>query len=149
MPIRHRVKHKVYGAVFNGGNRIGIHGDIFEAAGLVREPNDAVCGGICAYNASARTPKVHWRALEYDDVLALQRDVCFTFATEPHFDSKKYPEPTNLIVDSVREYVEDGGNFLAQCTAIESYENCDDAHNNCAGVTCDPNYHDWYVIHKN
>ena len=80
----------------------------------------------------------------YQDVLQLRRDVCFTFASEPHFAVGGEPEPADVLIESVRTYVEDGGNFLAECHAIESYENCDED-NHCADITCDPNYHDWYV----
>jgi gliding motility-associated-like protein/uncharacterized repeat protein (TIGR01451 family) len=44
-------------------------------------------------------------------------DSCYTFASEPHSDKVG---PT---IDSIRAYVMNGGNFLAQCRAVNTYEN--------------------------
>ena len=41
---------------------------------------------------------------------------CFTFASEPHSDN-----PENVTI--IKSFVQAGGNFLAQCAAIETYEN--------------------------
>ncbi|HET6996029.1 MAG TPA: hypothetical protein VFI06_13645, partial [Chitinophagaceae bacterium] len=41
---------------------------------------------------------------------------CFTFASEPHSDN-----PVNL--GTIKGFVHYGGNFLAECAAIETYEN--------------------------
>lgn len=43
---------------------------------------------------------------------------CFTFASEPHNGSS-----TNATIQAIRTFVQNGGNFLAQCEAIVSYEN--------------------------
>ncbi len=42
---------------------------------------------------------------------------CFTFASEPHNDNQ------GAFIDSIKKFVQLGGNFLAQCHAITSYEN--------------------------
>ncbi|MBI5858509.1 MAG: T9SS type A sorting domain-containing protein [Sphingobacteriales bacterium] len=48
-------------------------------------------------------------------------DLCFTFASEPHNGN------TGITVDTtiarIRNFVQGGGNFLAQCEAINNYEN--------------------------
>lgn len=47
---------------------------------------------------------------------------CITAASEPHFHSgDEYPTFTSAL----RTFVESGGNFLAQCGGISTYENCD------------------------
>jgi hypothetical protein len=43
---------------------------------------------------------------------------CYTFASEPHHEG-----PTNAVVNAVRRFVEYGGNFLAQCEAVKTFEN--------------------------
>ncbi len=43
---------------------------------------------------------------------------CYTFASEPH----NIASPTAVIAD-IRHFVENGGNFLAQCHAVQTYEN--------------------------
>nr|WP_294909000.1 T9SS type A sorting domain-containing protein [uncultured Lacibacter sp.] len=45
---------------------------------------------------------------------------CFTFASEPHIDDSVM---NTAYADAVRIFVSYGGNFLAQCEAILSYEN--------------------------
>ncbi|MBI5858507.1 MAG: T9SS type A sorting domain-containing protein [Sphingobacteriales bacterium] len=43
---------------------------------------------------------------------------CFTFASEPHNDN-----PVISVVQGIRTFVENGGNFLAECAAVRNYEN--------------------------
>jgi hypothetical protein len=43
---------------------------------------------------------------------------CFTFASEPHNDAS-----SPATIAAIRRFVEYGGNFLAQCRAVEAYEN--------------------------
>jgi Secretion system C-terminal sorting domain len=44
---------------------------------------------------------------------------CYTFASEPHNDAV-----SNSVIDGIRQFVaSNGGNFLAQCEAIPTYEN--------------------------
>jgi len=49
---------------------------------------------------------------------------CYTLATEPHNDGTKKTYPISQIADSIKQFVQTkGGNFLAECHAIETYEN--------------------------
>lgn len=48
---------------------------------------------------------------------------CYTFASEPHNGTS-----TNATIIAIRKFVENGGNFLAQCEAIQSYENNPNGH---------------------
>ncbi len=79
-----------------------------------------------AYMVNASVPEVNYSItgganLIYD---------CYTLATEPHVDS---PGP---YIDSIRNFVENGGNFLAQCEAIRQYENSSEGlYHTSAGVT--------------
>lgn len=50
---------------------------------------------------------------------------CFTFASEPHIDDSSM---NTAYADAVRIFVSYGGNFLAQCEAILSYENRTNGH---------------------
>ena len=43
---------------------------------------------------------------------------CFTFASEPHNDGS-----SNATIAAIKKFVQYGGNFLAQCRAVEAYEN--------------------------
>jgi hypothetical protein len=43
---------------------------------------------------------------------------CYTFASEPHNSA-----PTSSVINAIRYFVTCGGNFLAQCAAVEAYEN--------------------------
>src|SRR5690606_11858102 len=45
---------------------------------------------------------------------------CYTFASEPHADEG---DVSLNVIENIREFVMNGGNFLAQCHAIETYEN--------------------------
>ncbi|HSY77922.1 MAG TPA: hypothetical protein VK890_13735, partial [Bacteroidia bacterium] len=50
---------------------------------------------------------------------------CYTFCSESHWDNTKapnYPADTS-VVSPVWAFVEEGGNFLAQCAGIDKYEN--------------------------
>lgn len=80
-------------AILNDGTNSAIHAKYFSLASI-----DSV---------------TNWRitaAVNLDDS-------CYTFASEPHSDKIG---PT---IDSIRAYVMNGGNFLAQCRAINTYEN--------------------------
>ena len=43
---------------------------------------------------------------------------CYTFASEPHNTAV-----TTTLISSIKTFVQNGGNFLAQCEAVRSYEN--------------------------
>ena len=47
--------------------------------------------------------------------------LCFTFASEPHNGNTG---PTvDTVIKRIKSFVQSGGNFLAQCAAIDNYEN--------------------------
>jgi hypothetical protein len=46
---------------------------------------------------------------------------CFTFASEPH--NKKTGSVVDATITAIKQFVQAGGNFLAQCEAVNTYEN--------------------------
>ena len=48
---------------------------------------------------------------------------CFTFASEPHNGTENI-----AAINAIKTFVQNGGNFLAQCRAVETYENCSAGH---------------------
>ncbi|MEI8046578.1 MAG: hypothetical protein WCI92_04300, partial [Bacteroidota bacterium] len=85
-------------AILNDGGKADIH-----AAYMV----DA---GIPAGNYSILTTAVNLD------------DECYTFASEPH------SEAVSAVLDSIHAYLTRGGNFLAECLAVNTYENNTSGH---------------------
>ncbi len=75
-------------------------------AGLINGTDYEVVSGQVAQNVSATT--------------------CYTVATEPHFDSSTTPNPSQYPT-AMKSFVLSGGNFLAECEGIISYENLNGA----------------------
>jgi len=48
---------------------------------------------------------------------------CYTFASEPHNGTEN-----TTVINAIKSFVQNGGNFLAQCLAIETYENSASGH---------------------
>ncbi|MFN3998758.1 MAG: hypothetical protein ACK4HU_13130, partial [Algoriphagus sp.] len=86
--------HKPKVALLNDGNQTSIHEDIFKAAGL--------------------QISTHYQLTTADN---LSGNSCFTVATEPHSEFNDASKVTK-----VRNFVLDGGNFLAQCAGVRSYQ---------------------------
>lgn len=56
--------------------------------------------------------------INYDTIPATAvADGCYTILTDPHVDA------AGTFMDTVRNFVLNGGNFLAQCHAVQAYEN--------------------------
>ena len=69
------------------------------------------------YMTKASIPNQNYEVLSTGAHLT-NPDSCFTFASEPHNDN-----PSTAVADSIRSFMNRGGNFLAQCNAITDYEN--------------------------
>lgn len=93
--VRYTLTHRPKIAVFNNGGNQHIHTKILNAAGI---------GNYDVMDAA------HIESLKN----------CYTFASEPHADSNQVSQ---TMIDGVRAFVMSGGNFLAQCHAIDTYEN--------------------------
>jgi hypothetical protein len=70
-----------------------------------------------AYMTAAAIPSTSYATSAGTDLLTN----CFTFASEPH--NNKTGTAVNNAISAIRAFVTEGGNFLAQCDAIDNYEN--------------------------
>jgi hypothetical protein len=70
-----------------------------------------------AYMTAASIPLESYATSQGTDLLTN----CFTFASEPH--NTKTGTAVNNAISAIKEFVTKGGNFLAQCEAINNYEN--------------------------
>lgn len=81
--------------VLNDGNKTAIH---------------------LAFMTKASIPTTNYQLASANDLVSR----CYTFASEPHIE----PGTMNIsYLNAVHVFTKYGGNFLAQCQAIESYEN--------------------------
>ena len=95
--------------------------------------------------ASGFIPGQHFTVMTKEEAAAFTGDTCVTFATEPHFlvsqednHSKNVTYP-NSFVSAVRKFIKSGGNFLAQCGGLSTYEQCDNVKpNGYNGRACPP-----------
>ncbi|MGZ3952748.1 MAG: hypothetical protein ACXVBZ_15210, partial [Flavisolibacter sp.] len=70
-----------------------------------------------AYMTTASIPTASYATSAGTDLLTN----CFTFASEPH--NTNTGTAVNNAISAIRDFVTKGGNFLAQCEAINNYEN--------------------------
>lgn len=70
-----------------------------------------------AYMTTASIPSESYATSQGTDLLTN----CFTFASEPH--NTKTGTAVNNAISAIKDFVTKGGNFLAQCEAINNYEN--------------------------
>ncbi|ANE50386.1 T9SS type A sorting domain-containing protein [Flavisolibacter tropicus] len=70
-----------------------------------------------AYMTAAAIPAISYATSLGTDLLIN----CFTFASEPH--NGKTGTAVNNAINAIKDFVTKGGNFLAQCDAIDNYEN--------------------------
>ena len=102
--IRYTLTHKPMVAVFDDGKTQAIHTGILDEAGF---------------------PASHYQVLHAASLGFIGATSCFTFASSPHFDGG---ESAGAQATSVREFAESGGNFLAQCAGVRTYENQTNGH---------------------
>lgn len=95
--------------------RYNLYGFKPKAAILTDGGNQKIHAG---FMATCSIPDTSWRYSQGTDLLTH----CFTFASEPHNDKINTPGFT-VAIQGIRAFVEYGGNFLAQCAAVENYEN--------------------------
>ena len=113
--IRHTLTHKPMVAVFDDGGTQAIQTDILDEAGF---------------------PASHYKVLHAVTLGFIGTTSCFTFASSPHFDGGSSAGPQ---ASSVREFVDSGGNFLAQCRAVGTYENQTNGHFHATAGFADKN----------
>lgn len=83
-------------ALLNDGGNVGIH---------------------TSYMTDCNIPSGNYHTAVASDLLTK----CYTFASEPH--NTNSGQTMTDAVSAVKRFVEYGGNFLAQCEAVNSYEN--------------------------
>ncbi|MBN4072218.1 hypothetical protein JYT14_00660, partial [Flavobacteriales bacterium AH-315-E23] len=106
LDVRYELSQRPKIAVFDNGGNQAIHVTILNEAGLtpIDTANPLAGGSYVTVNAGIFTGI----------------DECYTFASEPHWAGTL---ADSLITDNIRKFVLDGGNFLAQCAGIDTYEN--------------------------
>lgn len=98
---------------FNVDIRYDLSGFVPKAAIL----NDGANTGIhIGYMTKASVPTGNYEIASATDLVRR----CYTFASEPHISSMAM---NSSFVDAVKVFTTFGGNFLAQCEAVENYEN--------------------------
>ncbi len=101
MDVRYELDFRPKIAVFSNGGNQQIHMDLLEEAGLSSDLNFYVI------DAGVFTGIIQ----------------CYTFCSEPHWAGSGDFAADKAVTDNIYDYVQDGGNFLAQCRGIETYEN--------------------------
>jgi gliding motility-associated-like protein len=103
--VRYVLNQRPVAAILNDGGNAGIHQGYMRRAGIVGNDNGSTL--------RAQENYVTQVALSLDS----QVD-CYTFASEPHSTNT-----AGGVVEAIRRFVERGGNFLAECEAVVTYEN--------------------------
>lgn len=103
--VRYVLNQRPVAAILNDGGNAAIHQRYMRLAGI--SGND---------NVAALRPQDNY-ATQLAINLDSQTD-CFTFAAEPHSSNT-----AGGVVEAIRRFVARGGNFLAECEAVVTYEN--------------------------
>lgn len=103
--VRYVLNQRPVAAILNDGGNAAIHQGYMRLAGISGNNNAT---GLRPEDNYATQPAIN---------LDGQTD-CFTFAAEPHSTNT-----AGGVVEAIRRFVERGGNFLAECEAVVTYEN--------------------------
>jgi len=102
---------------------------------LTKPPKAALLHDSCDihrnYMEMASVPTINYRCLPNASTLRMQ---CYTFASDPHVTPN---EVTPADADSIYNFVMAGGNFLAECEGVESFEGLK-KFQSATGVVIDP-----------
>jgi Secretion system C-terminal sorting domain len=112
-------------AILDDGGNADIHAGYFIQTGIIDGCSTPTVSGNGKYNGADQTA-TNWN-IELTPAFVTN---CYTFASEPHNDKDTtlvvQANPlitTGTIIRDIRSFVQNGGNFLAQCHAIWTYEN--------------------------
>ena len=106
MDVRYELNQRPKIAVFNNGGNQAIHIAILDSAGLTPiDTSNPLSGGSYAVVGAGLFSGI---------------DECYTFCSEPHWAGT---QADSLTTDNIRDFVDRGGNFLAQCRGVDTYEN--------------------------
>ncbi len=97
--VRFMLDQKKKVGVLDDGGNAAIHSDILDEAGF--------------------PAGLQYAVVPATTLLTVNANACFTMVSEPHWNTSNNDAET----DAIRQFTESGGNFLAQCVAVESYEN--------------------------
>ena len=102
--VRYTLNHRPKIALFNNGGYEALQLGVLDSAKVWTSPNVDTALSAGSFSGLAD---------------------CYTFCSESHWDNATAPNyPTDTsIVSKVWSFVEEGGNFLAQCAGIDKYEN--------------------------
>ncbi|HYO64114.1 MAG TPA: right-handed parallel beta-helix repeat-containing protein [Pyrinomonadaceae bacterium] len=98
--IRHTLSHRPKVAVFDDGGSAIIHTNYLAAAGFISG--------------------THYDVIPAATLVTVNASACFTIGTEPHWDGAG---GSDAQVNAVRQFIQSGGNFLAECEGVTTYEN--------------------------
>jgi len=98
--VRHTLVHTPKVAVFDDGASAVIHTNYLAAAGFISG--------------------THYSVIPAATLVTVNASACFTIGTEPHWDGAGGSDGQ---ANAVRQFVQSGGNFLAECEGITTYEN--------------------------
>jgi len=99
--VRHTLTHRPKVAVFDDGASSIIHINYLAAAGFVSG--------------------THYNVIPAATLVTVNASACFTIGTEPHWGATGTAADPQ--VNAIRQFVQSGGNFLAECEGITTYEN--------------------------
>ncbi|MBA2734375.1 MAG: right-handed parallel beta-helix repeat-containing protein, partial [Acidobacteria bacterium] len=99
--VRHTLTHKPKVAVFDDGASATIHTTYLNAAGFISG--------------------THYNIIPAATLVTVNASACYTIGTEPHFGASA--PASDPQVNAIRQFVQSGGNFLAECEGITTYEN--------------------------
>jgi hypothetical protein len=119
--IRYTLRHKPFIGVSGATQNSPIHVQALESAGF--------------------TNLTHYRVLELQELKGVSSNLCVTLMTEPHFSGlDPSGAPTDEFVQAMHNFVDSGGNFLAQCQGIITYENCATTNSSGQAPHCAPGF---------
>jgi uncharacterized repeat protein (TIGR01451 family) len=99
--IRYTLAHKPRLLVLDDGNTQTIHTSILQEAGFGSD---------------------HYAIVHAAEAQSYASNSCYTLVTAPHYKPSDLQRTTNE-ARSIRAFLEAGGNFLAQCASVRTYEN--------------------------
>jgi len=106
LDVRYEMNQRPKIAVFSNGGNQAIHVGILTEAGLTPiDTANPLAGGSYVTVAAGLFTGI---------------DECYTFASEPHWAGTI---ADSLTTDNIRKFILSGGNFLAQCRGVDTYEN--------------------------
>jgi hypothetical protein len=120
--VRYTLRHRPFIAISDVNT--GIHSKIMEAAGIPGSDEKDIPDNCAPPGDPAWDPDTcNWNQVVPVNLAALS---CATIHFEPHRDKPNGEDEIPPVVDAVEAFVRNGGNFSAQCHAVQYFENLDE-----------------------